>query len=93
MATRRKREALHLRYVAREGARESGLSLAVLVRVPVTLTDEHKAAMFDMIRRLSDFNAPLQKTPIRDECQFCNIGKTDCAQRVMPAKTVSVGDF
>lgn len=65
------------------------------VRVPVypaDLTPERYHRLITLIETIGSATPP-EKVPSRGECQRCNIGSTDCPQRVNEEKPVAVSDF
>lgn len=59
---------------------------------PAEITDERRDRMVALIKAIGS-DTPPEKHPSRDECRRCNIGISDCPQRVGDLKTTLVGDF
>jgi len=56
------------------------------------VTPERIEQMTQLIRVIAS-DTPPAKVPSRSECSVCNIGPTDCPQRVREERPVAVGEF
>lgn len=68
---------------------KSGETVAL---TPGDLDADRMEQIVSLIRAIGS-DTPPPKKPTRPECRVCNIGPTDCPQRVQDERTVAVGDF
>lgn len=63
-----------------------------LVVSPAEFLPVEKTAIVAAVRQVSDPAEP-RKMPSRNECDFCDIGKDDCPQRIDEATTTTTEEF